>query len=460
MMKTHYKPYQKYKPSGVEWIGEIPEGWGKRKLKFACSIKSSSVDKKDEYEKKTLIAHYNDIVANPVITKNTTFEYSSCTSSQYKSFLLNEGDLVVTKDSMDVSNIADVAIIEQLKEPTVCGYHLYIVSGNSKYIYPKYLFHLLSSRDIKAFHLVLSTGTTIIGISGRSISNVCHFLPPLPEQKAIAAFLDSETERINGVVAKQTRMIELLKEKRSALITQAVTKGLPSTGSGQETQRKMKPSGVEWIGEIPEGWEVRRWRFVAKCNPTKGEITLDSKTEVQFVPMELVPDEGVYLDLSETRQISDVINGYTYFVDGDVLIAKITPCFENGKGAIANNLKNGIGFGTTELFVYRANTKIITNRYLFQISKLKSFRSLGEAAMKGAAGQKRITDLFVKDLVIPLPPLPEQQAITIFLDRETAKIDIMVGKIEKQIELLNEYKQSLITHAVTGKIDVRGEVNA
>jgi type I restriction enzyme S subunit len=248
-------------------------------------------------------------------------------------------------------------------------------------------------------------------------------------------------------------MIELLKEKRSALITQAVTKGL-------DTKVKLKPSGVQWIGDIPEGWEVRRWRYIAICNPTKGEANISEDIEVQFVPMELVPDEGYLLDLSETRKAHEVYKGYTYFINGDVLIAKITPCFENGKGAIAENLKNGIGFGTTELHVYRAHQDKMNSKYLFMISKLKAFRSLGEASMKGAAGQKRVTDLFIKDSIIPLPPLHEQSAIVEFLDKEMSKIDTLIRKIENQIELLNKYKQSLITHAVTGKIDVRGELNA
>ena len=110
---------------------------------------------------------------------------------------------------------------------------------------------------------------------------------------------------------------------------------------------KYKDSGVEWLGEVPEGWEVKRIRFVAQLNPSKSEIaSLDRETEVSFLPMEAVGEDGS-LALERSRRMSDVESGYTYFREGDVSIAKITPCFENGKGAVMRGLIGGIGFGTT-----------------------------------------------------------------------------------------------------------------
>jgi type I restriction enzyme S subunit len=173
--------------------------------------------------------------------------------------------------------------------------------------------------------------------------------------------------------------------------------------------------------------------------------------EVSFIPMEAVSEEG-NVDLSITKPIEEVIDGYTYFRDYDVVIAKITPCYENGKGAIMNNLTNGVGFGTTEFHVLRSSD--IDSKYLYLITRIYPFRAFGEVNMKGAAGQKRVPEDFIKDFSLGLPKIDEQKQIVAFLDRETAKIDEMVKKTELQIEKLQEYRQALITSAVTGKIMV------
>lgn len=181
---------------------------------------------------------------------------------------------------------------------------------------------------------------------------------------------------------------------------------------------RYKESGVEWLGEVPEGWEVKRLRFVTQLNPSKSEIAkLDRGTEVSFLPMEAVGDDGSLI-LEKTRTLRDVENGYTYFREGDVTVAKITPCFENGKGAVMRGLLSGIGFGTTEL-------------------NLASISSTN-----------------IMELPVVLPPTKEQSAIVSFLDSETAKIDALVGEAQQAIGLLKERRSALISAAVTGKIRV------
>ena len=163
--------------------------------------------------------------------------------------------------------------------------------------------------------------------------------------------------------------------------------------------------------------------------------------------MEAVAEYGG-LELSLTKELSDVAGGYTYFGNGDVLVAKITPCFENGKGSLATELLNGIAFGTTELHVLRCGPRL-DKRFAFYLTVSDAFRKLGEAEMYGAGGQKRVPESFVTNLKHPLPPFPEQQAIAAFLDRETAKIDALVAKKEQLIELLQEKRSALINSAVT-----------
>jgi len=170
--------------------------------------------------------------------------------------------------------------------------------------------------------------------------------------------------------------------------------------------------------------------------------------EVSFLPMEAIGEQGS-ISLEITRPLSEVQSGYSYFRDGDVAVAKITPCFENGKGALMDRLLNGVGFGTTELIVARPDRDRIVGKYLHWLFQSLEFRGFGEGAMYGAGGQKRVPDDFVRDFRIALPPLREQTAIAAFLDRETCKVDALVEEQRKLIDLLKEKRQAVISHAVT-----------
>jgi type I restriction enzyme S subunit len=219
-------------------------------------------------------------------------------------------------------------------------------------------------------------------------------------------------------------------------------------GMKRKPYPKYKASGVEWLGDVPEHWDVKRTRFMVAMNPTKQEINhLPPETEVQFLPMESVSEDGS-LNLETTRPIFEVSSGYTYFAEGDVTFAKITPCFENGKGAIMRNLQNSVGFGTTELTVIRPGPSL-NNEYLYYLTISRDFRKNGEAWMYGAGGQKRVPDDFVREFRFAFPPLSEQQAIADFLESETERIDLLIGKKKKFVELLKEKRTALISHAVT-----------
>lgn len=213
-----------------------------------------------------------------------------------------------------------------------------------------------------------------------------------------------------------------------------------------------KSSKSEWLKKIPKHWPVERLRFNVCFNPSKTEARqLDSSTQVSFVPMEAVGEYGG-MRLDETRTIAEVINGYTYFKEEDVVIAKITPCFENGKGALAKGLMNGTAFGTTELQVLRPRQKFIP-QHLFYITISHPFRSIGKSHMYGAGGQKRVPEDYIKNLEFPIPPIEEQLTIAKFLDRETTRIDTLIAKKQRQIKLLQEKRSALISHVVTKGLD-------
>ena len=292
-------------------------------------------------------------------------------------------------------------------------------------------------------------------------------LPPLDTQRRIAQFLDEKTARIDGLIAKKQELRDRLAEERQALITQAVTRGLdpdaPLRNSDIGARSGIRRTAEETrsvttiaqkarvaYGQIPEDWMHRRLRFDVVLNPNKSSLDMEPDELVSFIPMDAVGEHGG-LDLDHVRKLEDVYDGYTYLAEGDVCIAKITPCFENLKGAVAEGLINGVGFGTTELHVVRPGPNI-DRRFLFYVSIAEDFRRLGESEMYGAAGQKRIDESFIKDWIAPLPPLDTQRRIARFLDEKTAQIDGLIERIWESVARLEEYRSAQITAAVTGQI--------
>lgn len=183
-------------------------------------------------------------------------------------------------------------------------------------------------------------------------------------------------------------------------------------------------------------------------NPASNRLRkLAPQDEVSFIPMEAIGEYGG-LQLDQSKPIRDLGASYTAFEDGDVIVAKITPCFENGKGALAGNLTNGVALGTTELHVLRPRAGLLPE-FLFYVSISREFRGMGEGEMYGAGGQKRVPPEFCKNVLLPLPSLREQEAIASFLKRELAKLDALIEEQRRLTDLLKEKRQAVISHAVT-----------
>ena len=193
-----------------------------------------------------------------------------------------------------------------------------------------------------------------------------------------------------------------------------------------------------------------RLKYLTKINPVKSETNLQATDLVSFVPMDAVSENGG-LRTDEDRELDDVYTGYTYFKEGDIVIAKITPCFENGKASIATGLTNGTGFGTTELHVLRPDD--VNREYLFYLICSDRFRKVGESMMYGAGGQKRLPEQFIADYEVPVTDLPAQRAIARYLDARTARIDALIARKQRLLELLAERRAALITRAVTRGLD-------
>jgi restriction endonuclease S subunit len=256
-------------------------------------------------------------------------------------------------------------------------------------------------------------------------------LPAFNKQRAIADYLDRETARIDALITKKQRMIELFKDRRQALITSAVTGGTTSQGGG-----------------------VTRLRHLAKINPaTPGFDRVSDGALISFAPLEAVWSDG--LDLSRKKAKSEVSTGYTRFQEGDIVVPKITPTFQADRATIAFGVDGGVAAGTTELHVVRVNPGV-DRRYVRYLLSSREFLVGGEAEMIGVAGQKRVPDAWLRDFRVPILDVERQRVIADFLDRETARIDAITVTLERQIVLLRERRQALITAAVMGELDVSG----
>ena len=199
---------------------------------------------------------------------------------------------------------------------------------------------------------------------------------------------------------------------------------------------------------FPNHWKAMRLRFAVTLNPSKNEITPSDSELVSFIPMDAVGEYGG-IRLDEDKELAQIGSGYTYFRDNDVVVAKITPCFENGKGAIAKGLANGCAFGTTELHVLRVDLDLLDPDFLFYVTVSDWFRDLGESEMYGAGGQKRVPEDFIKDLITGIPPQGEQQAIVDFLNYKTTQIDSLIAKKQLLLGKLTEQRTAVISDAVT-----------
>jgi type I restriction enzyme S subunit len=198
-----------------------------------------------------------------------------------------------------------------------------------------------------------------------------------------------------------------------------------------------------------------RLKYFANINPSKSKVAdLPEDTKVEFVPLEGFGKDREIKD-SEVKQLGEVYQGYTYFQEGDIAIAKITPSFENGKGAICSNLKNNIGFGTTELHILRPSENTST-KFLWYVMRTKDFMDEAEAAMRGVAGQQRVPTEYVENFRAPNYSLEQQQKIAAFLDAHTSYIDNLIDKKGQAINLLNERRQTTLTQSVTGELDEEG----
>ena len=441
-----YKPYPAYRNSGVEWLGEVPEGWEVLRSRRAFKQVRDPANLEDQQLAATQ--------TYGVIPQRLFMEYQE---QKVVLALAGTGNFKhVEIDDFVISLRSFQGGIERCHYEG-CVSPAYTVLRKQKGLAPKYFGFLLKSN---AFITVLQSVTQGIRegktVSYEQFGGVFVPLPNMSEQQLIAAFLDRETGKIDQLIEKKQRLIDLLKEKRTALISHAVTKGL-------DPSAPMKDSGVEWLGEVPEGWRVKKLRYLIKEPLTNG---LFKKKESFGSGVKLVNVFDAYrkdflVDIGSLECVeADRNEEKKYAVHGgDIFFVRSSLKLEGvGRSVCALTADEPMVF---ECHLVKAQPNQAEIKPKFMVNFLNSayavdrIISVANKVTMATIGQESI-----KSLELPVPPRPEQDEIMVFLDRETGKVDRLIDKVNAAIDTLREYRTALISAAVTGKIDVRDEVAA
>lgn len=445
---SRYKRYEKYKDSGVEWIGEIPEHWIHCKLGYLL-VKNDSGTWGDDYDDDGVV-----VLRSTEITLNGTWSIVDPARrmipvKEYERCLLREGDLILTKSSGSEQHIGKTVIVDEDIAKMKCVFSNFMqrLRPENGKLLPKYLYYFLNVNGREQLFYLSTTTTGLKNISGSTINALKIQLPTMYEQVIIANFLDQKTAVIDDLIADKEKLIELLQEKRQAIITEAVTKGL-------NPNVKMKDSGVEWIGEIPEEWELIKIKFVGTIysgNGFKEELQGKTEGDYPFFKVSDINGNGK-LAISSNNYVDEddvVNNGWNIIPKNSILFPKIGEALKKNHrkiNACSCLIDNNIA-------AIKTNERIIDFNYFYYY-----FCCVNAEWFVNPGAVPSINNAYLKNFMVLLPSKNEQTAIANFLDQKTAEIDDLITEIKLQIRKLKEYRQSLIFEAVTGKIDVRDYV--
>jgi type I restriction enzyme S subunit len=414
------KKYPKYKDSGVAWIAEIPEGW---ELLPIYIVGEQSKNKNNGKSDNVLSLSYGRIIRRNVEDNFGLFPESFDTYQlvDVGSIILRLTDLQNDKKSLRVGLCKEVGIITSAY---LC------ITPYTKRVQPELLYSFLHFADTKKVFYSMGGGVRQ-SIGYEDLKRILVPIPPLPEQQQIVSYLDHKTTLIDQIISGSEKKIELLQEKRTVTINHAVTKGL-------KPKVKMKDSGVEWIGEIPEGWAVRRINSLFK---QRSETVSDK----DFSPLS-VTKNGI---LPQIEGVAKTENN-----DARKLVRKgdfVINSRSDRKGSSGTSRYDG-SVSVINIVLEPHSIDPLYAEFLFKSNEFveEYFRN----------GKGIVWDLWstryseMKYILIPSPPIPEQQQIVSYLDEKTKEIDDLITSEKKRIELLKEYRQSLISEVVTGKIKV------
>ncbi len=432
--------------SGVQWLGEIPAHWDVRKLKHMAIVRTSNVDKKSiAKETEVSLLNYTDVYYNEYITDNIDFMPATATAQQIQLFELQVDDVIVTKDSETWDDIAVPACIDQDLPGVVCAYHLALIRPFPASSCGRYLARSFASTPGAYQFKVGANGVTRFGLSQKILRDALFPLPPLAEQRAIAAYLDRETAVIDRLIGEAEALNALLREKRVALISRAVTKGL-------DADVEMKDSGVEWLGEIPAHWRVKRLKFLARKSLMYGANEAaddDNPNNPRFIRITDIDEDGTLRE--------DTFRSLPYEIAAPYLLEKDDILFARSGATVGKTFRYqkewGVACFAGYLIRFSADTTQVASEFVDYFTSSRPYWEWVNGIFIQATIQNISAEKYA-NLVLGVPPLHEQRAIASYLDRETAKIDDLIRVNDELVALLREKRAALISAAVTGKIAV------
>ncbi|TVM30458.1 restriction endonuclease subunit S [Oceanidesulfovibrio marinus] len=434
-----YKAYPEYKDSGVDWLGEVPAHWEVKDLKYLARIILSNVDKKSVGgQADVLLCNYTDVYYNETITDNLEFMKATATEEQIRTFTLRKGDTLVTKDSEDPNDIAVPAYVPATMGGILCGYHLAIIRPKGP-TQGGYISRFFQSRYADSWFATRANGLTRYGLGSYALSNAPFLSPPPDEQTQIAEFLDHETAKIDRLIAKQEELIALLQEKRQAVISHAVTKGL-------DPAAPMKDSGVEWLGKVPAHWEVKRAKWVFKERDERS-----STGDEELLTVSHITGVSPRSEKDVNMIMAESFEGYKICKADDLVINTMWAWM----GAMGTSRYDGIVSPSYNVYSPR-NHDVINSSYFDFLVRLPRFITVATSQSKGiwSSRLRLYPESFFK-ILIPTPPKEEQDSVVQRLKTILLEYKALVEKAQEQIALLQERRTALISAAVTGKIDVR-----
>ena len=441
------KKYDSYKNSGVEWIGDIPSEWECIRLGMLGDFSSSGIDKKSkENETPVRMVNYTDLIQSrkyyPIQTGEKEYMRVTTPQSKLEEHRLKKGDMVFIPSSETHEDLGYSSLIDFDENDIVYSYHI-LRYKTKKPVYHYYKKYLINHHSVLNQFSSECKGTTRQIIGRDVFNNVRVVLPPLSEQQQIVTFLDTKTSLIDSLIEKTQRKIELLKEKRTSLINEVVTKGL-------NPNVEMKDSGVEWIGEIPSHWLFTKFNRFVFFQEGPGLRTFQFTDEgTKVICVTNITEKGIDFTYKKFISIDEYFEKYQHFTveKGDYLLSSSG----NSWGKVSEYLDDEkVMLNTSTIRLNTLDSSIYNKSLIPHILKSEVVRKQLEILMTGSC-QPNFGPSHLNQLVIPIPPLSEQQQIVEYLDEQTGLIDKTISIEEKRIELLKEYRQSLISEVVTGK---------
>jgi type I restriction enzyme S subunit len=428
------KRYNAYKPSGIEWSEVIPESW--RCCEIAHFTKSKSGGTPDRNKKSYWENGTIPWMSSGEVNKVNIFETDECITElgmqMSSAKMLEENTVVIALNGQGKTKAKSAILrIKSTCNQSLCGFKC-----DEKNLHYAYLFYCFQT--MYKYLRSQAGDDSRDGISAYSVTKQRIPVPSLKEQKSISSYLDAKCAKIDNVLSVQQKRIELLKELKQSIITNAVTKGL-------DKNVELKPSGIEWIGNIPEKWKMYRLRFLASFK-TGGtpEKRKGINAEGNGYNWVTAPDIKENYVINESEQYitkaAVLENGYRLFPPESILIVCIASV---GKMGILKNW----AYSNQQITAVKPN-KLVFSKFLLYFLQSQSFKMVADASSNVLP---IINTSYLSDILCCVPLLADQIKIASYLDKKCSALDSQISKIERQIELLKEYKQSIITECVTGK---------